>query len=558
MNYFQLLTKEDIQTVCRSFPHKEMIQGFKKNPKAFNEMAKGYRPQSISEDRGRKLLLENSHTKLVTNMIEEFLKRWSSDISQRIEEYTNAGNSEIESHLKAFQDTIFPDGIELYFRLIEKPISAEYASLLTSAVSVLASERKKMSNIVSAPQVKVGDLEQERKDHKIEIRAKDSEIKKRDKAIEGLNTEIANLSTMLETLQGDLSRQIERIQELEESQNAQKKELEDAISTAHTFEVTVNRQKTELQEALSAVDAGKKREADQQVAIDSLQEKLSNIENALAEMREKPYQESDQLLYPTDIDEFSEYLGYNLKSIGVNGSTDEYNLLTEYLCDILFQNKPIMCNHVSGMALARCVSNALCGTKSIKILPYSSEITSKDILYYLNSEERILVLDGFLGNFNEMELIPIATGIRGKIIFMTLEYERTIAYLPKEVLLYFNYLNVSRIKDFFSEKPIDEDATEIMEQWIPKESKAANRNVERLCTEIMKQLGFGNDISLHIAQRMVSEEKLAQYLAFSILPYSCEALDYRPYETSERLQKYAGEQGKCRYKSLLLGWFGNE
>ena len=56
MNYFQLLTKEDIQTVCRSFPHKEMIQGFKKNPKAFNEMAKGYRPQSISEDRGRKLL----------------------------------------------------------------------------------------------------------------------------------------------------------------------------------------------------------------------------------------------------------------------------------------------------------------------------------------------------------------------------------------------------------------------------------------------------------------------------------------------------------------------
>ena len=187
------------------------------------------------------------------------------------------------------------------------------------------------------------------------------------------------------------------------SKYAVNNELEDAISTAHTFEVTVNRQKGELQEALSAVDAGKKREADQQVAIDSLQEKLSNIENALAEMREKPYQESDQLLYPTDIDEFSEYLGYNLKSIGVNGSTDEYNLLTEYLCDILFQNKPIMCNHVSGMALARCVSNALCGTKSIKILPYSSEITSKDILYYLNSEERSLVMDGLQGNYNEME-----------------------------------------------------------------------------------------------------------------------------------------------------------
>lgn len=558
MNYFQFLTKEDIQAICQNYPYKDMIQSFRKNSKAFNEIAKGYRPQSITEDRGRKLLLENSHTRLVTNMIEEFLERWSTDISRRIDEYNKVGNSEIESYLRAFKDSIFPNGIELYFRLIEKPISVEYASLLTSAISILVSEKQKMSSIAPAPKIDLVDLEQERKEHKIKIREKDSEVKKKNKEIEVLNAEITNLSVTIETLQRDLDCRFEQIQKLEQSQRIQKKELEDSISKVHILEGIVNRQEVELQEALTTVDTGKKREVDQQATIDMLQEKLSDSQKTLAEMEEMTYQISNQLRCPTDMEEFSECLGYNLNSIGVERGTDEYNLLTEYLCDIIFQDKPIICNHISGITLAICVSNALCGTKAIKILPYSSEITSMDILHYLKSKERICILDGFLGNFNEMELISIIRKIKGKIIFMTLEYERTIAYLPKEILLYFNYLNVNKIKGFFSETPVDEDATEIAEQWVPKESKTINRSAERLCAEIMKQLNFGAEISQFFSQKMISEEKLAQYLAFSILPYSCEALDCRPYETSERLQKYAGEQGKCRYKSLLLGWFGNE
>ena len=177
---------------------------------------------------------------------------------------------------------------------------------------------------------------------------------------------------------------------------------------------------------------------------------------------------------------------------------------------------------------------------------------------YLRLETRICVLDGFLGNYNEMELISILRSIKGRIIFITFNYERTMAYLPQEILLYFNYVNVSRIKGFFSEAIIDEDASVIPEEWTSVAHKSVNGRAERLCNEIMKQLGFGADVTMLLSQRMISEEKLVQYLAFSILPYSSEALDCRPYEVSDRLQKYAGEQGKCKQKSLLLGWFGNE
>ena len=373
-----------------------------------------------------------------------------------------------------------------------------------------------------------------------------------------LKAKIADLSATIETLQGELECQIIRIKQFEQTEVIQRKELHDAISVNTTLDAELKKLKAELREAQVTIDTAKKRESGQQATIDTLQSKLSEIQKVAEDLDAKIYRESDNLLCPVDIDEFSEYLGYNLSSIGVDSSTDEYFLLVDFLGDILFQDKPIICNRIAGIALAKCVSNTLCGSQEIKVLSYTSEVTSNDILNYLRLETRICVLDGFLGNYNEMELISILRSIKGRIIFITFNYERTMAYLPQEILLYFNYVNVSRIKGFFSEAIIDEDASVIPEEWTSVAHKSVNGRAERLCNEIMKQLGFGADVTMLLSQRMISEEKLVQYLAFSILPYSSEALDCRPYEVSDRLQKYAGEQGKCKQKSLLLGWFGNE
>ena len=558
MKYFQLLTETDIQTICRVYPYKEMIQGFKKNPRAFNDIARGYRPQAIPEDRGRKLLSENCHSKLVTNMIDGLLDKWISGVSQRIEERVKAGDTENEAYIKAFQTSILLDSVELYFRLTGKSVSEEYVSVLSAAISVVALERQKNSYTVSAPPISRDDLEQERKKHRIEVKAKDSENKKKAKEIEILSSKIAELVARIETLQEESELQISQIKQFEQSEVIHRKELSDAILANNILGAELRKQKAKLQEAQATIDAVKEREYAQQSTIEMLQDELTDIQKASADMEAKIYNESGELLSPVDMDEFTEYLGYNLSSIGVENSTDEYFLLAGFLSDILFQNKPIICNRTTGIALAKCVSNTLCGSHKIQILPYTPEVTSNDILNYLKAEKRICVLDGFLGNFNEMELIPLLSSIKGRIIFVTLDYERTMAYLPQEILLYFNYLNINRIKGFFSETTIDEDSSVIPEKWTSAVRKSINGRAERLCNEIMKQLGFGPDITMLISQRMTSEEKLGQYLAFSILPYSSEAFDCRPYETSDRLQKYAGEQGKCKQKSLLLGWFGNE
>lgn len=448
MKYFHLLTEKDIQTICQVYPYKEMIQGFKKNPRAFNDIARGYRPQAISEDRGHKLLYENSNSKLVTNMIDGLLDRWISGVRQQIEELIKAGDTESEAYIKAFQTSILPNFVELYFRLTENPVSKEYASVLSAAISIVALEKQRNSHLASTLSISPEALEKERKKYRTEIREKDSENKKKSKEIGILKAKIADLSATIETLQGELECQIIRIKQFEQTEVIQRKELHDAISVNTTLDAELKRLKAELREAQVTIDTAKKRESGQQATIDTLQSKLSEIQKVAEDLDAKIYRESDNLLCPVDIDEFSEYLGYNLSSIGVDSSTDEYFLLVDFLGDILFQDKPIICNRIAGIALAKCVSNTLCGSQEIKVLSYTSEVTSNDILNYLRLETRICVLDGFLGNYNEMELISILRSIKGRIIFITFNYERTMAYLPQEILLYFNYVNVSRIKGF--------------------------------------------------------------------------------------------------------------
>ena len=131
-----------------------------------------------------------------------------------------------------------------------------------------------------APQINIAELEQERNEHKLELRAKDSEIKKKAKEVKNLNMQVNNLSIEIKTLQGDLNHRLEQIRELEQARDISKKQLEDALSAVHTFEATVDKQKVELQEALISIDAGKKREADQRATIDLLQDQLTNIQNA--------------------------------------------------------------------------------------------------------------------------------------------------------------------------------------------------------------------------------------------------------------------------------------
>ncbi len=66
--------------------------------------------------------------------------------------------------------------------------------------------------------------------------------------------------------------------------------------------------------------------------------------------------------------------------------------------------------------------------------------------------------------------------------------------------------------------------------------KSVNGRAERLCNEIMKQLGFGADVTMLFIPKNDFRRKVGAIPCIFNPSYSSEALDCRPYEVSDRLQ----------------------
>ena len=74
----------------------------------------------------------------------------------------------------------------------------------------------------------------------------------------------------------------------------------------------------------------------------------------------------------------------------------------------------------------------------------------------------------------------------------------------------------------------------------------------------MQECGFTKKLIERLCLQITNEQELCQILMFSILPYCADVLGISPYNVSQRLQKYAGQAGRCPHKALMLRWFESE
>ena len=59
-----------------------------------------------------------------------------------------------------------------------------------------------------------------------------------------------------------------------------------------------------------------------------------------------------------------------------------------------------------------------------------------------------------------------------------------------------------------------------------------------------------------MADMIVDENHLNNMLIFTLLPYVQKVLRKNPYNCSKRLQRYAGDSGRCIKKEMIMRWFG--
>lgn len=312
-------------------------------------------------------------------------------------------------------------------------------------------------------------------------------------------------------------------------------------------------------ERLSTLNTEKESYQQKNRELEEILEEQKKIE-IVAEATSKRYSDTDRKmpLCPEDMDDFDEYFTYNLENIGFDENDEGSLEFIDYLEKSLFCGIPVLIKRGPGINLANCLANTLYGVPVAGHFMYSESADIEKISKYLvDTPDRVVCIDGLVGNCNEMELIPVLEQHRNKIIIITYMYDRTLSFVPKELLSSVHFISADVFSSVLRIKDITEDPSEVKEiSYAYKGSVENDSRSQKIFYEIACECGMGNDTACAMADMIKDENHLNEMLMFTLLPYVSKVFRRNPYNCSKRLQRYAGEAGRCSKKDILMRWFG--
>lgn len=152
--------------------------------------------------------------------------------------------------------------------------------------------------------------------------------------------------------------------------------------------------------------------------------------------------------------------------------------------------------------------------------------------------------------------MPLLLSHKNKIIILTYLYDRTLYYLPKDILAYVKYINLNSCEAFSREVYLDEDPSVIEElPYVPeKRDSYLHEKNNDLFNRIGKDFGFEENLTLLLDINIDDGEFLDCLLIFFLLPYARDVLKINPYENSLELQRYLEDDNIFYYKDIILEW----
>lgn len=526
MNYLLLLNENEIRYICSVIPHQHTIDYFKQNPEEFAKIRPGFRAISISKTDAGKLLFNYRNRDFISSFIEQHISNWLTQIQEHLQECINDGDDRNLALIRTLPFCYFANNVGLYFKLVNEEYSEEYIELMDAAIEVFRDTTEKQEELKKETE----NIESECKKLQVKLDRKTTILNKN-------REELSNKSLEIDSLENKIS------------------SLDKRLATSKKDKEEIKLLKRENRRLLSKIDK-------LSIEINEVKDNSLLLEEQIRDELEKQQKYIDEAQYPApnpkcpcDMDEFKEYLEYNLINIGVPDDVEYFPLLISHLSRILFGGIPIIVNHAVGKNLIKCVANTLIGKPTVKTMAYSKKITVEEINKFLSSSGRLVCLENFIGNYNETKLIPLMDRHSDKIIFLTTIYDRTLCYLSKEFLRYCHYFNANHIGVLSTNVVLSEDPSTIMEHSYVPESVSGRNRFRDIFRNILYELNFPGGLIEYKCEFISSEQDLCQSLTFDILPFCTDVLQIKPYNVSERLLKYAGTGGRCPQNNLLVRWF---
>lgn len=527
MSDFSILTDEEFRRICAAIPHGVIVGYFKKNPKEFSKIRPGFRASAIKMDDAVKLMVKCRQNGFISSFVERIVKDWLVEISDAIAEYQKDGETEISASIRALSQSYFADNNSAYFKLAETEFSDDDISLIQATIALVKDYETKLHEIEDKLNKSLQEIDECKRlnknaesKYKRQIEESASQIRKLKERVE----ELKKAESLYREAQGELEKSkkdIERLNRLNASSIEKIAELQSEIDK-------ITKEKAELEV--------------------SVREKLEDErkEELLAKVFTKP-------LRPVDIDEFLDYLRYNLESIGVKNESDLpiKDLLSFYIADTAFCGKPIVCDKVMSEALSGCIANALVGNSDVSRICFTADISERSLREFLINSGRIIVIDNFLGNFNETILFSIIDDYRNKIIFLTYSYSKTLKFISEELFAFCNFIGATKVSALFAGSKTDEDPSTFDEEEYDPEWVYYGNRYETILRNILKELNYCEKIVNAKVLNISNERKMCEILVFDIIPYCFEVRSINPLNYSRTLQKY---MQKCHYSKLLERW----
>lgn len=545
MKYLNRMTDEEIKYICDVIPPDEVQYYLRQNPKEFAKLKPGFRTTSVKTSQTPDILYSFRNRMFIRSFIEKYIGRWMGEIRDHIQMCLNKGDTKYQAYIRTFSESFFCKNIELYFKLSREKIDSEIVEVISDAVTVFGSEKNSRAAFDEDGLRKK--LEQQ---FAQVVEVKEKEIKKAKKEYAKLGKKITQQNEIITANYikiNDLSQQVSEASLEIENLNKENKYIEVAYRNVEKDREAQSKKIIILSERIQEAEAG----------LEKAKEQIYNLQEEIDKSKFEIIGDS-VTIRPKEMDQFKEFLGYNIENLGVNMTDSIVQLLIDYISHIVFLGYPILINRATEHSLVSCIANSLIGSSEYETLIYTKGITAKEIVGFLNNSGRLVCLNGFMGQYEENELFEIMNKYKSKIIFLSIAYEKTLKYLPKEIFTYCAYINVLRIPEFLTAQTLNEDGAVMEETPFIYTRGVINKIVKRTGEEIFNELGFSEQIISKYISFISDEQTLNQLLIFSILPYISDVWNCNPYSKSNRLQRFAGDGGKSSYSSTMLEWFDRD
>ena len=588
MRTMEHLTEEQIKYLCSKIPAGYVKAYFNRYPKQFQKLEKGFRAKSLSDEQVAAILFRHHHHGFIEDFLVKNLNLAIESVQQALNLESSDGCDD-EIYLEVLSDSIFDENIAMFFQLIEQEHSSEYIQLMEAAIRREKRIRKRLLGIkkemdedalgredtVAALKDQISNKERQEKKLKENLRQQTlqleshvNEIEKKDRAIDELSAKMSELNGALKGAEKQIDELKSRLARNDEKQEAMEKEWQQYKGAKDAKKE--NDRMNALEEKVSQLIA---EGADLETSVKMLNQvqrqtaqELSDLLKAVEEMEHRKLESetltaaaqgrSSKPKRPLDMDLFEEFFEYNLKSMGLSDKEETYDSFLRYIQTIVFDGIPLLIKRKPGINLANGLSNTLdekSTATSIYFDPDGSVAELKTVIDH--NADRVLCIHNVIGSSQELPVLTLLQNYRDKIIILTYPADRTLYYLPEEVLSQVHYLNLDGYASMASTRDMEESPASMEEAAYETGDKIISPKHQGILSEIGHQCGLSKEAMGTMSVALEDGETLDAILLFTLLPYVSEVLRLNPYAESRRLESYAGAEGSSRLKKSMLEWF---